>query len=64
MRFALSKWLTQIFLDCNIFSKGEINEVRIAWILKRMKGETKLTETTLITPTGIHTNKTNHQNKM
>ena len=27
--FALSKWLTQIFVDCNRFDKGEINEVRI-----------------------------------
>ena len=28
------------------------------------KTRTKLTETTLITPTSIHTNKTKHQNKM
>ena len=34
--FALSEWLTQIFVDCNRFDKGEINEVRIEWILKRM----------------------------
>ena len=28
MLFALSEWLTQIFVDCNRFDKGEINEVR------------------------------------
>ena len=33
--FVLSKWLTQIFVDCNRFDDGEINEVRIEWILKR-----------------------------
>ena len=27
--FALTKWLTQIFVDCNRLNKGEINEVRI-----------------------------------
>ena len=35
--FALTKWLTQIFVDCNRFNKGEINEVRIEWILKRIQ---------------------------
>ena len=28
-----SKWLTLIFVDCNRFFKGEINEVRIEWTL-------------------------------
>ena len=28
------------------------------------KTKTKLTKTTLITPTSIHTNKTNHQSKV
>ena len=32
--FALSKWLIPIFVDCNRFDKGEINEVRIEWTLK------------------------------
>ena len=32
--FALTKWLTQIFVVCNIFSKGETNEVHIKWTLK------------------------------
>ena len=26
-RFALTKWLTRILVDCNTFNKGEINEV-------------------------------------
>ena len=34
--FALSEWLTQIFVDCNRFDKGEINEVRVEWTLKRI----------------------------
>ena len=65
--FALSKWLTQIFVDCNRFDKGEINEVRTEWTLrqhinKRRTDETKtrLTETFLITPASIHTSKTKH----
>ena len=33
--FALSQWLTQIFVDCNRFDKGEINELHIEWTLKR-----------------------------
>ena len=32
-----SKWLTQIFVVCNIFNKGEINEVRIKCTLKRIQ---------------------------
>ena len=32
--FAPSKWLTQTFVDCNKFDKGEINEVRIDGPLK------------------------------
>ena len=35
--FALTKWLTQIFVVCDIFNKGEINEVRIKWTLKRIQ---------------------------
>ena len=58
--------------DCNRFDKGEINEVRIEWTLKRIQEyrrrtdetKTKLTETFLITPASIHTNKTKHQNKV
>ena len=45
-----------------------LNEVRIEWTLKECrnkrrtnKARTKLTETTLITPTSIHTSKTKHQ---
>ena len=61
-------WLTQIFVDCNRFDKGEINEVGIEreYINKRHTDETKtkLTETFLITPAGIHTNKTKLQNKV
>ena len=71
MPFALTKWLTQIFVDCNRFDKGEINEVRIEWTLKRIQEKrrtdetkTKLTETFLITPASIHTNETKHQNKV
>ena len=26
--FVLTEWLTQIFVDCSRFNKGEINEVR------------------------------------
>ena len=68
--FALIKWLTRIFVDCNRFNKGEINEVRIGWTLKNRnkrrtdKTRTKLTETTLKTPTSVHTNKTKYQNKV
>ena len=35
--FALTKWLTQIFVVCDIFNKGGINEVRIKWALKRIQ---------------------------
>ena len=65
------KGLTQIFLDRNRFDKGKTNEVRIESTFKRIKDKggkdktrTKLTETTLITLTSIHTNKTKHQNKV
>ena len=34
MPFALIKWLSQIFVVCNKFKKGEINEVHIKWTLK------------------------------
>ena len=33
--FALTKWLTQIFVDFNRFNKGETNQVGIEWTLKR-----------------------------
>ena len=33
MPFALTMWLTQVFVDCNRFNKGEINEARIEWTL-------------------------------
>ena len=36
MPFVLSKWLTQIFVDSNRFDKGEINEVSIECVLKRI----------------------------
>ena len=39
--FALTKRLTQIFVVCNIFNKGEINEVRIKWTLKKEYGNKK-----------------------
>ena len=35
--FALSKWLKQIFVTCNRFNKGEINQVRIKLTLKRIQ---------------------------
>ena len=35
--FALTKRLTQIFVVCNTFNKGEIHEVRIKWTLKRIQ---------------------------
>ena len=35
--FALTKWLTQIFVDCNRFNKGEMNEEGIEWTLKRIQ---------------------------
>ena len=38
MPFDMTKWLTQIFVDCNRFNKGEINHVRIEWIKKRIQG--------------------------
>ena len=31
--FSLTKWLTQIFVDCDRFNKGEIYEVCIEWTL-------------------------------
>ena len=49
------KWLTQIFVDCNRFNKGESNEVLNGplkeYSNKRCKDETRteLTETTLMT---------------
>ena len=69
--FGLYKSLTQNFVDWNRFNKGKINEVPIEWTLKEYRNKnrtdktrTKLTETTLITPASIHTNKTKHQNKV
>ena len=62
--------MNQIFVDCNRFNKDEVNEVRIEWTIKEYRNKTdktrtKLTETTLTTPTIIHTNKTiKHQNKV
>ena len=49
--FVLTEWLTQIFVDCGRFNKGEINEARIEYRNKRCtdKTKTKLNETTLIT---------------
>ena len=49
--FVLTKWLTQIYVDCSRLNKGEINEVRIGYKNKRRtnKTKTKLNETTLIT---------------
>ena len=41
MPFAPTKWLTQIFVDCNRFNKGKINEVRIEWTLKSIMQEQK-----------------------
>ena len=35
--FALTKWFTEIFADCNRFSKGDINGVCIEWTLKRIQ---------------------------
>ena len=71
MPFALTKWFTQILVDCNRFNKVDINEVRIEWTLKIVKNnrctdktKIKLTKTTLITLTSIHTNKTKHPNKV
>ena len=29
--------LTQIFVNCNRFNKGDINEIRIEWTLKRVQ---------------------------
>ena len=34
--FVLPKWLTQIFVDCNRFNKGEIDQVRIEWTPTRI----------------------------
>ena len=38
MPFVLAKWLTQIFVDCNRFNKGELYEVRIEWTLNKNTG--------------------------
>ena len=35
--FAPTKWLTQTFVDCSGFNKGEINEVHIEWTLKSIQ---------------------------
>ena len=32
--FVPTKWLTQIFIDCSRFNKGEINDVRVKWTFK------------------------------
>ena len=58
MPFALTKWLTQIFLDCSRINKGERNKRHTNKTL------TKFIERTLITPTIILTNKTRHQDKV
>ena len=66
--FPLTKWLTQIFVDCNRFNKSEINEGGLLkeYRNKRRKDKTrnKLTDTSLIIPTSIHTNQTKYQNKV
>ena len=66
--FARTKWLTQIFVDCNrLNSLNEVlNEPLKEYSNKRCKDKTrtKLTETSLMTPTSIHTTKTKHQNKV
>ena len=51
MPFVLTKWLTQIFVDCSRFNKSEINEVPIEYRNKRHtdKTKTELNETTLTT---------------
>ena len=66
-----SEWLTEIFVDCNGFNKGGINKEPIEWTFKEHmnkmstdKMRTKLTETAPISPTGIHANKTKHQNEV
>ena len=61
----MSNRVKQIFVDFNRFNKGEINELRIEWNLKkhRIKRET-FTEATVINPASIHTSKTKHQNKV
>ena len=43
--FALTKWLTQIFVDCNRFNKGEVNEVRTEWPLKAYRNKRRGDET-------------------
>ena len=35
--FALTDWLIQIFVDCNKFNKGKLNEVHIEWTLKSIQ---------------------------
>ena len=49
--FCFTKRLTQIFVDCSRFNKGEINEVRIEYRNKSRtdRTKTKLNEITLIT---------------
>ena len=35
--FALTKRLTQIYVDCSRFSKDKTNEVCVEWTLKRIQ---------------------------
>ena len=53
--FALTMWLTQDFVDCNKFNKGEIDEVRIEWHLKECRNKRRTDK--------IRT-KLTHQNKI
>ena len=43
--FVLTKWLTQIFVDCNRFNKGLINDVRIEWTLKEYRNKRRTDKT-------------------
>ena len=61
---ALTKWLTQISVDCNRFNKGEINEVRIEWTLKRIQRKREPNGLRQLYTASIHTNMTKHQNKV
>ena len=65
--FALTQCLTQIFVHCNRFNKGEINEVCTEWTFEEYRSKrhthktrNKLAEAPLLAPASIHTNKTKY----
>ena len=70
MTFALSGYLKSLFIATDLIKVKSMMYVLDGLLkeylnkMRTIQTRTKLTETTLITPTCIHTNETKHQNKV